>query len=274
MSKNIKYGQYEYYVKKDESYNLDPSFNNATLKAKADCKCSKEYLGYTGKDKHYKVLRNDPVFLINIPGKVSDLVHSWPPSKLDLMIQWEKHEGFKYIKQLKIYQTQIKENKIDINIIRNNIHTYLNKIGYIYLLFKDVNDLRDNIKTGEELNKIINKYIKNLKEDILFLYYDDNFFNKYITFVGFALLPEDFNLLPIAISGTVKLLNNSKDTIIQLNDKIMWDMKYNNKSQRDKEQDQKFYLRKFEDRDDITRVVGYATSQAKPGKFYNLQILK
>ena len=51
----------QYYDRKVEAYGLDPSFNNATIKVKANCCQSKKELGYTNPDipdTHFKVLRN------------------------------------------------------------------------------------------------------------------------------------------------------------------------------------------------------------------------
>lgn len=208
----------QYYNRKVEAYGLDPSFNNATIKVKANCCQSKKELNYDSNipDTYFKVLRNDPVFTIKTD-TMTDYVHVWPKK----------------------------------GVSRGN---------------------GDNLRVGG--GQAANK-------DELKAKLDEH------SFVGFALLPEDDNIIPIAISGTIKLLNNMNETV-HINDKIIWDIegvdtdadtKVRTGSTDGDKHDKKFILRRLEDYEYdkpelLNRVVGFAISNAKAGRFYRLVIVK
>lgn len=240
------------YARKDEAYGLDPSFNNATIKVKALSKCSKSQLGYTDAtipDRLFKVLRNDPVFYYNAGRSNSEYVHVWPNKTIGADIE--------------------KESFIEAN-------GPINEAEDDRIVFENYRDLlrRQGAKNREAI-----EILKKGKSKAL-----DQF-----SFVGFSLLPEDDNILPIAISGTIKLLNTDSEPI-RINDKIIWDYEYDVKLDRERERtdridgrrinnEQKFILRKLrpEEYDDIhvlRRVVGFAISNAKKGHFYRLVIVK
>lgn len=238
------------YARKDEAYGLDPSFNNATIKVKALSKCSKTQLGYT-----------DP--------KIADRL--FKVLRNDPVFYY--NAGRTNSEYVHVWPTKNIGQEIDraVNIVGGglaaaNDNVVFNFYGAQKLLAEGGDDDAKSI-------------LRRGKSRAL-----DQF-----SFVGFSLLPEDDNILPIAISGTIKLLNHD-DEPIRINDKIIWDYDYDpdidaGGVRRDLQNgprvnnDQKFKLRKLKPEeynsiDVLRRVVGFAISNAKKGHFYRLVIVK
>lgn len=109
-------------------------------------------------------------------------------------------------------------------------------------------------------------------------------------FLGVSLLPEEDNLIPVAISGTVKLLNTTGDQI-NINDRIVWDLPEEPDAGPPVVPNGKFVIRKlggagpaargpvaaagdYTDNRVLRRIIGFAISNAKKGQFFRMVILK
>lgn len=100
-------------------------------------------------------------------------------------------------------------------------------------------------------------------------------------FLGVSLLPEEDNLIPVAISGTVKLLNTTEHNI-NINDRIIWDLPAAPGAGPPAVPNGKFVIDKlgaanandFVDNRVLRRIIGFAISNAKKGQFFRMVILK
>lgn len=101
--------------------------------------------------------------------------------------------------------------------------------------------------------------------------------NRY-DFLGVSLLPEEDNLIPVAISGTVKLLNTT-DENININDRIIWDLPVAPGGGAPAVPNKRFQIKKldapnYNDNTFLRRIIGFAISNAKKGQFFRMVILK
>ena len=148
------------------------------------------------------------------------------------------------------------------------------------------------------LNTVEARQLKVLRNDLVFNYSADKACaNNYVyswpkvgdssgnaaallkyDFLGVSLLPEEDNLIPVAISGTVKLLNTTGETI-NINDRIIWDLPEPAAGGPPVVPNSRFQIKKlqagnYDDNTYLRRIIGFAISNAKKGQFFRMVILK